>query len=63
MTRLRATFTVEYDADPDYYGTDDPEKMAQVDYENFMDDPGLVAETVTNIADEWGIQIKVTPVE
>jgi hypothetical protein len=31
MTRLRATLTWEYDADPIHYGTDDPAEMARID--------------------------------
>jgi len=33
--RIRATFVIEYDADPGDYGTDVPADMASVDEENY----------------------------
>ncbi len=30
---------IEYDADPAYYGTDDPAEMAAIDAQNWKDDP------------------------
>lgn len=40
MARLRATLFVaaEYEADPDDYGTDDPDTMAAIDLENLQGD-------------------------
>lgn len=32
--KLRATITVEYEADSQYYGTDDVEKMIKIDLNN-----------------------------
>ena len=31
MDRLRMTITLEYDGDPDWYETDDPQEMAKID--------------------------------
>ena len=42
MVRLRATYTVEYLADPDDYGTSDPYAMAAIDAEGLNDDPGTL---------------------
>ena len=32
MHRLKMTITLEYDGDPDFYGTDDPQEMAKIDH-------------------------------
>jgi hypothetical protein len=37
--KLRATIIVEYDAEPEYYGTADPTEMAALDQANWDDDP------------------------
>jgi hypothetical protein len=42
--RLRATLTVEYDADPDDYGTADPVEMAAIDAENYQRHPDILAD-------------------
>lgn len=46
MTKLRLTITVEYEADPTYYGTTDPVKMAEIDQSNFRDDPDNLMELI-----------------
>lgn len=54
--RMRATWVVEYDADPQYYGTDDPVKMAAIDAEtddvvSFMADADTQSFTVEPATD------------
>jgi len=55
MIKLKLTITVEYEAEPEYYETDDPVKMAALDQSNFRDDPeylmGLIdsKDTITTI--------------
>jgi hypothetical protein len=38
MIKLRLTVTVDYNADPRWYDTDDPEQMSAIDLANFKDD-------------------------
>lgn len=38
--RLRATFTVEYDANPEYYNESNPHQMAAIDLGTFNHDAG-----------------------
>lgn len=43
MPRIRVTLSFEYDADPEHYGTDNPNDMARIDEANFEDDyPSLL---------------------
>jgi len=37
--RLRVTIVVEYEPDPEHYGTDDPAAMAHIDQDNWNSDP------------------------
>lgn len=55
--KLRLTITVEYDADPEYYGTDNAQKMAEVDQENFDSDPNTLIELLNDVEYE----VKVEP--
>ncbi len=56
--KLRLTVTMEYEADPEYYGTDDPVKMAAIDQTNFFEYPRSLYEQLS----EDGINVKVEPV-
>lgn len=38
--KLRVQIIMVYEANPESYGTDDPQKMAEIDQRNFEDDPG-----------------------
>lgn len=58
--RLRVSLAVEYDADPDDYGTDIPEEMAAIDEANYRTYPGNV---FTDYLNEDNIAIKVTLAE
>ncbi len=49
MIRLRATYEIEYEADPADYYTDDPLEMAEIDRENFRDDPSLFFDGVVSM--------------
>lgn len=58
--RLRVTLTVEYDADPADYDTDDPADMADIDERNYRSYPGSVVDDFL-VGDP--IRIDVTPVD
>lgn len=57
--RLRVTVRadIEYDADPADYGTDDPDAMAAIDRQNWLDDPTMFWATF----EDDQIHIDVTP--
>ena len=57
MIKLRLTVTVEYEANPLYYKTDDPVKMAEIDQLNFRHDP----EHLMELIDSENATIIVTP--
>jgi hypothetical protein len=40
--RLRATLTVDYEANTEDYGTDDPLEMAAIDQKSFREDLGAL---------------------
>lgn len=44
MTKLKLTLTatIEYDANPLDYGTDDPIEMLQIDIDNVTEDPFIL---------------------
>lgn len=42
--KMRLTITVEYDAESEWYGTEDPEQMAQIDCANYKNDPSTIIE-------------------
>ena len=44
--RFKLIVTVEYDADPIHYGTDDPQKMCEIDLENFKNSPEHLIEFI-----------------
>jgi len=60
--RLKCIVTVEYDAFPENYGTDDPLEMASVDEENFLDDPNSLYEFLEYRMEDEDFTIKVEPV-
>ena len=55
MPRLRATLTIEYDADPKDYGTTNPKEMAAIDQANFIDDPIVLL----SISDDLAITVNI----
>lgn len=54
--KLRATLTVEYDADPGDYQTYDPEEAADIDQANWRDTPAMLAQTFR--PDEFKIKVE-----
>ena len=46
MIKLKLTITVEYEAEPQYYETDDPVKMAEIDQSNYRNDPEHLMEII-----------------
>lgn len=60
MTKLRSTYTWEYEADPkNYDGETDPKVMAQTDRVLFENDPGII----DGFIDLYPITITVEVVE
>lgn len=57
--KLRATVTVEYDADPQYYDTADPKEMAAIDQASWATE--LVRFACSFEQDEF--EVVVEPVE
>jgi hypothetical protein len=55
MKKLKATVKYEwkYDADPKFYGTEDVEKMIEIDKKGISDDPFLVLQDL-----DFTIEIK-----
>ena len=58
---LRLTATVTYPAQPQYYGTDDPVKMAAIDKENLEANPYELY-AFFDASDEDNVQIEVVPI-
>lgn len=71
--RLKLILTYEYDADPEDYGTSNPKKMAEIDWNPNHDQCYSLAEAVSfafceNMGLDYhdennGLQIKVKPVK
>ena len=59
MIKLRLTITLDYVADPEWYDTDDPEKMAAIDKANYEGDITHVMEMI----DTKDAKITVTPIK
>lgn len=55
-TKLR--ITIEYEADSKYYDTKDPKEMAQIDENNFREDPSSLIEMLG----DKDIEVKIEPV-
>lgn len=53
MARIRATLFVsaEYEADPEDYGTDDPDQMAAIDLANLQDDVSPLLDAPNRVFD------------
>jgi hypothetical protein len=49
--KLRMTLTYEYEADSEHYGdgAETPERMAQIDQENYAANPDMLAELVSTV--------------
>lgn len=58
MRKLRMTVVYEYDADPEFYESDDPKKMIKIDMENWSD---LLADAIRY--DESDVKVKIEEVE
>jgi hypothetical protein len=54
--RLRATLTVEYDADPKDYDTADPVEMAHIDLANWQGDPMMLIASFDN--EEFTVKVE-----
>lgn len=52
------TVVYEYDADPEFYESDDPKKMIKIDMENWSD---LLADAIRY--DESDVKVKIEEVE
>jgi len=50
--RLRVNLIIEYDANPEHYGTSDPQEMARMD----MDD-GDVAALIQDNETSWTVEV------
>lgn len=59
MIKLKLTLTHEYEAEPGFYGTEDPDKMAQIDLDMFVNGGGLIEHIDFNWDD---LNIDVEPV-
>lgn len=60
--KFRVTVTYEYNVNmataAEYYGTTDPEQMAEVDRQSIQEDPEIIGADLTN-----GYTVTVTPVK
>ena len=55
---LEVVVKLRYHADPFNYGTDDIKKMAEIDKENFINDPSMLFEILES--DSYDVEVNVT---
>ena len=59
MRKLRLVITMDYDADPKDYGTDDVDEMCRIDQEGIGDDLGIL---ITMLHDKpWIFEVRQKP--
>lgn len=44
MAKLQLTVVITYEANPEHYGETDPDKMAEIDQENFRNQPDCIVD-------------------
>ena len=59
--KLRMTVVYEYEADPEFYETEDPKKMAEIDMPNWLD--LLSMEVQYDGESKETVKVKIEPVE
>lgn len=59
MVRLRLTIEMVYEANPDHYGTEEPDEMAKIDQEGASVDPLVFLSAIESLR----LSVRVAPID